>query len=160
MRAIHPLVVRAAEVISKNVLWKDLPFRFMIEGEVSFLKKRIRLKLGKQKIENVKPKKMVIKANIPKFAPAEVNGYLQTVKYVLGGKRWRIHDNDPDGWPSRPHGDELGGRHKLDVIEGIIYNRTTRKQVGKLSKKELYRLHNDPEFKRILKKVQKDKSRS
>lgn len=71
-------------------------------------------------------------------------------KYELCNIKWEFNPYDGDENPrwSIPHGDDIYPRHhtlKLDVYSGYIYS--ARK--GKLSKKELARLHNDPAFQKV-----------
>jgi hypothetical protein len=59
----------------------------------------------------------------------------------VGGYNWQFNKSDPDFWPSEFHGHELSEPLKIDAIDGDIYRVTDRKKIGKLSKKELRRLH-------------------
>jgi len=53
----------------------------------------------------------------------------------IDGNVIRVHLNDVDKWPSRPHGHIMGSRQKQVVnSSGRIFNSGTRKQVGRLSK--------------------------
>lgn len=54
----------------------------------------------------------------------------------IGGNRIRVHNNDPDPWPSRPHGHIYDNNQVVDA-EGNIYDKSTRKKIGKLTKKQI-----------------------
>ena len=74
-------------------------------------------------------------------------------KYDLWKIKWEINPYDGDENPrwSIPHGDDIYPKHhtlKLDVYSGYIYSAQGYVYKGKLSKKELARLHNDPGFQR------------
>ena len=72
-------------------------------------------------------------------------------KYELQKILWEINPYDSDDNPniSKPHGDDYFPSYhtlKLNVYSGEIYTSRNRKFYGKLTKKELARLHNDPRF--------------
>ena len=60
---------------------------------------------------------------------------LITVK--ADGENIRVHKSDVDPWPSSPHGHILGTSQKVNVYTGEIFDKVTRKLVGKLSKQGL-----------------------
>ena len=45
-----------------------------------------------------------------------------------------VHNNDPDNWPSDPHG-HIYDKNLVVDTDGNIYNKTTKQQVDQLSKK-------------------------
>jgi hypothetical protein len=62
----------------------------------------------------------------------------------LGGYIWRIHKSDPDKiWPSNPHGDGVDAKVKVSIVDGRIFDRNTKKQVGRLKEKELINLRKE-----------------
>ena len=72
-------------------------------------------------------------------------------KYELRKILWEINPYDLDENPnlSKPHGDDYSPSYhtlKLNVYTGEIYTSRHRKFYGKLTKKELKRLHEDPKF--------------
>jgi len=52
-----------------------------------------------------------------------------------GGKVWRIHLNDVDPWPSKPHAHLLGTNRKLNLSNGDVY--AGQRLAGKVPRKEL-----------------------
>ena len=52
-----------------------------------------------------------------------------------GGKVWRIHLNDVDPWPSKPHAHLLGTNRKLNLSNGDMY--AGQRLSGKVPRKEL-----------------------
>ena len=75
-------------------------------------------------------------------------------KYELCNIKWEFNPHDGDENPrwSIPHGDDIYPRHhtlKLDVYSGYIYSARGGVYKGKLSRKELTRLHNDPAFQKV-----------
>lgn len=66
--------------------------------------------------------------------------------YKLYNEIWNMRLDDPDHFPSVPHGHSLSNRYKLNVWNGEVFNRQTGKKVGKVPKKELRRLHQDDDF--------------
>ncbi len=63
-------------------------------------------------------------------------------KLVKGsGYIWKFHKSDPDGWPSALHAHDYEKYVKLDALTGDIYDATTRQRCGRLSAKELARIH-------------------
>jgi hypothetical protein len=60
-----------------------------------------------------------------------------------GGRVWRIHPEDPDPWPSKPHAHEYELRQKLSLSTGEIFYVPSRTRVDKLHRKELEDLRND-----------------
>ena len=59
------------------------------------------------------------------------------------GGVWRIHAEDPDPWPSKPHAHEYELRQKLSLSTGEIFNVPSRTPVGKLKRTELEDLRDD-----------------
>lgn len=81
-------------------------------------------------------------------------------KYELHKIRWEINPYDNDSNPkwSTPHGDDIYPKYhtlKLDVYSGQIYSARGGNHKGKLSRKELARLHNDTAFKKAQEEAQK-----
>jgi|ERR1700730_13034935 len=60
----------------------------------------------------------------------------------LSGDRWRIHQSDPDNWPSDFHAHNLV-RHEetLECRSGEIYDRRTKRFIRKYRSKELAAFH-------------------
>lgn len=87
-------------------------------------------------------KKVVYVGKTRKFN-RKVMGY--KTPYEMRRTRWIFHQYDKDDFPSVPHGHNDNNTLKLDANNGIIYNKN-RQQVGKISKKELERLHKDKKF--------------
>jgi len=54
----------------------------------------------------------------------------------VDGNKIQVHKNDPDPWPSQPHG-HIYDKNQVVDKDGNIYDKTTGKQIGKLSKKGL-----------------------
>jgi RHS repeat-associated protein len=54
----------------------------------------------------------------------------------IDGNRVTVHKNDVDPWPSDPHG-HIYDKNQVVDRDGKIYDKTTGKQVGQLSKKGL-----------------------
>ena len=54
----------------------------------------------------------------------------------IDGNKIQVHKNDPDPWPSQPHG-HIYDKNQVVDKDGNVYDKTTGKQVGKLSKKGL-----------------------
>ena len=86
-------------------------------------------------------------------------------KYELCNIKWEINPHDGDENPrwSIPHGDDIYPRHhtlKLDVYSGHIYSARGYVYKGKLSKKELVRLHNDPAFQKARDEALKYRNRT
>jgi len=52
-----------------------------------------------------------------------------------GGKVWRVHLNDVDPWPSKPHAHLVGSNRKLNLSNGDMY--AGQRLVGKIPRKEL-----------------------
>lgn len=64
---------------------------------------------------------------------------LDEVNVKINGNQWAFHKSDPDKkWPSNPHGDSK--YTKLNPYDGSIWDKTTKKQIATLSKKQLARL--------------------
>lgn len=76
-------------------------------------------------------------------------------KYELHRIKWEINPYDADkneNW-SIPHGDDIyPHKHtlKLNVYTGEIIKIKNRKLYGRLTKKELERLHSDEQFRRVV----------
>lgn len=50
---------------------------------------------------------------------------------------WKINLNDADKWPSDPHGDRVDCAEKLDLLNGNIYSKITKLQIGRFSNKTM-----------------------
>lgn len=70
------------------------------------------------------------------------------------GYFWKFTLGDPDDIPSVPHAHSVGGKYKLDVWKGIVYEAGNKrgKEVGMLKKRELVKLHSDSGFRKFAKK--------
>ena len=85
---------------------------------------------------------MVIEEPLRLFVPSDEwvteGGYIRIIEKLIkqGGETWIFHKNDPDPFPSRPHGHNKETGEKLDINTGIIYS-VNKKSVRKLSKKQL-----------------------
>ena len=66
---------------------------------------------------------------------------LEEATISIKGLKWRFHKNDADHWPSPLHGHEVNGRKVVDGLTGEVFDKSTRKMLGKLNKKALSRLH-------------------
>lgn len=67
---------------------------------------------------------------------------LDEVTLKINGMQWRFHKNDPDKiWPSDPHGDSK--YEKLNPYDGSVWDKSTKKHVANLSKKQLLRLQSE-----------------
>ena len=66
---------------------------------------------------------------------------------------WSFNKYDDDDWPSVPHGHSQDKKYKLNVWTGEVFDRITKKTIGKASKKELSMLHGDSQFKRFAKET-------
>jgi RHS repeat-associated protein len=56
----------------------------------------------------------------------------------IDGNKIQVHKNDVDPWPSDPHG-HIYDKNQVVDTDGNIYDKTTGKQIGKLSKKGIVR---------------------
>ena len=68
--------------------------------------------------------------------------------------RWNFTIGDADDNPSVPHAHAQGTGYRLDAWTGDIYptGSERKRTIGKLSKKELARLHSDPGFLKFARK--------
>ena len=66
------------------------------------------------------------------FTSAKAGAFIR-----VGGEVWALHKNDLDPWPSDFHAHQ--GREVLDCYTGDIFNKTTRKFVRKIRRKDLAR---------------------
>jgi hypothetical protein len=62
------------------------------------------------------------------------------LKLRQGGRIWYFHKNDPDPFPSRPHGHDAEDGCKLSLRDGIIYDPRTKRQKGREPLKTLREL--------------------
>ena len=68
------------------------------------------------------------------------------------------YDNDMNPHLSIPHGDDYSPKYhtlKLNVDNGCIYTSKHRRYAGKVRKKELKRLHQDPDFQKVKRDAEK-----
>ena len=58
---------------------------------------------------------------------------LDEVTVRRDGQVWRVHNNDPDPFPSKPHADNLESGLKMDLSNGALYlgRRATGKAVSR-----------------------------
>jgi len=72
---------------------------------------------------------------------------------------WIFTIGDADDKPSVPHAHAQGTGYRLDAWTGDIYpaGSERKRTIGKLSKKELARLHSDPGFLKFARKQSQDK---
>jgi len=59
------------------------------------------------------------------------------IKCKHGGRIWIVHPNDPDAWPSQPHGHEYERREKLNLSTGEIFSLPSRQLTGRLRPRDL-----------------------
>jgi hypothetical protein len=82
------------------------------------------------------------------FIKKKVGRFLFVEVWIrIWGEKWEIHKNDPDYFPSDPHAHNVQRGWKMDLSSGRIYDK--RKEVDKLSKKDLQRFRSRPELKDI-----------
>jgi hypothetical protein len=60
----------------------------------------------------------------------------------IGGYKWRVHKNDPDTWPSKPHAHDYEENVKLNIKAGSVWDVTTQKRIGCVKKSDLVELRN------------------
>lgn len=81
-------------------------------------------------------------------------------RYSLQKIMWEFnpYDNDMNPHLSIPHGDDYSPKYhtlKLNVYNGCIYTSKHRRYAGKVRKKELKRLHQDPDFQKVKRDAEK-----
>lgn len=66
---------------------------------------------------------------------------------------WDFHKGDDDMNPSVPHGHSIDGKYKIELWSGTVYDRRTKKVIGKALRKEIEDLYNNPSFLFFVKEV-------
>ncbi len=60
-----------------------------------------------------------------------------------GGLNWYVHPNDQDPFPSKPHAHEYSKKLKLHLGNGQMFDKGSRKQVGRLGRADLQLIRQD-----------------
>ena len=77
--------------------------------------------------------------NLYSYVGADPINYIDCsgkIKEKVDGEVIKVHKNDADSWPSKPHG-HIYDKNQVVDIEGKIYDKTTGQEIRKLSKKGL-----------------------
>lgn len=53
-----------------------------------------------------------------------------------GGRKWAIHLNDKDNWPSNFHAHDYEKKEKLDLFTGRVYNIQNKKNIKNMTAKK------------------------
>ena len=69
-------------------------------------------------------------------------------KHKMNSNVWIFHLNDLDPWPSVPHGHSYASKPPMviDVYSGVMYNKSTGKEISKANKKDMNNLISKKEY--------------
>ena len=86
----------------------------------------------------------MIQFELPDFSEITATGQRMLLeKTVKHNGIWRIHKNDPDDiFPSDPHADRQDAPEKLNLYNGEVYNKTTKKYIYTLPNKAIKYIYN------------------
>ncbi len=86
----------------------------------------------------------MLEFELPDFNEITIDGLrMLNEKQVKQNGIWRVHKSDPDDiFPSDPHADRQNAPEKLDLYNGRVYDKSTKKHIYTLPDKAMKFIYN------------------